>query len=262
MTISDVSPKVIQVVSVSGEPGWPLPACTRQVAVESCPREILAAFGSSRVVLAVPPSMGQAWIKELARRKRYFALSEWHGESQADLLQMASFWARRRPAPVLLGTWRFLPPVLGIRELLVAGILGQVTQVELRLPAAIIPQKQLLANDLLAFLGLESLPTQGIETLADVLAITVNGTGGAAVASGRLDGTQAHLQIQQGTVERQRDLPDGNPRMLEEMMFAEAEKNNSCLLKIKEVAHKIPCVSVCFEKDFSSKLLIGNMFNN
>ncbi|HOG52225.1 MAG TPA: hypothetical protein PKY10_16675, partial [Lentisphaeria bacterium] len=219
--------------------GWPerplpesaQPALRRQP--ESDPAKVLDSAPDARVVLAAPLDQTTAWIKELLRRKRHFALASLSEINGHDLVQLAAAAHKRRLTPVVLGSWRCLPPVLTLRELTVSGVLGQLSRLDIAAPPQETLSQAIATADLAAFLNPANHPL--VCTLATdsqpkqpTITIAITGSAGSATATGDLTGDKGVLTTVFGNRSRTIPLTPSQPDQTEWRLFLAAPLDSQC----------------------------------
>lgn len=236
-------------VTRKGWPEWPLPESAQPVLwvrPESDPVAALDQAPDARTILAAPLDQTTAWVRELLRRKRHFALASLHDVDGHDLARLAAAARRRRRlTPVILGAWRCLPPVLALRELTAGGVLGQLTRLDLATPPRNTPAQTTAAADLAAFLNPANHPLAfTLATNAQpeqlTITITITGSAGSATATGTLAGDMASLSTAFGNHSRTLPLPPGQPAQTELRLFLAASPNDQCLMTLNAAADLFP----------------------
>ncbi|MGI6354199.1 MAG: hypothetical protein ACOX6W_03790 [Lentisphaeria bacterium] len=227
--------------------GWPerslpesaQPMLRRQP--ESDPVNALDSNPDARVVLAAPLDQATAWLQELLRRKRHFALACLSEVNGHDLTRLAAAARKRRLQPVLLGSWRCLPPVLALHELVVSGVLGQLSKLNITAPPRETLAQAIAAADLAAFLNpanhpLDCILTTDSQSEQPTITIAITGSAGSATATGALAGDKGALTTVFGNRSRTIPLQPGLPDQTEWRLFLAAPPESQCLMTINEAA--------------------------
>ena len=233
-------------VTRNGWPDWSLPESAQPVLrlqPESDPADALDKAPDARLILAAPCRQTAAWTRELLRRKRHFALGGLNDDDRNDLARLAAAARKRRLAPVVLGSWRCLPPVLALRELTAGGMLGQLTRMDIATPPHDTFAGEAAAADLTAFLNPANHPlafTLTTNSQPDQLTIAMTGTAGTATATGALNGGNAYLETAFGGHARTIRLHPGHPARTELCLFLAAHPDGQTLMTITTAADITP----------------------
>jgi len=227
--------------------GWPerslpksaQPMLRRQP--ESDPADALDNAPEARVVLAAPLGQTTAWLKELLRRKRHFALASLPEANGHDLTQLAVAARKRRLTPVILGSWRCLAPVLALRELAAGGVLGQLSRLDIAAPPQQTLAQTIAAADLVAFLNPANHPldfTLATDSQPEqpTITITITGSAGSATATGGLNGAKSTLTTVFANRSRTIPLPLSQPDQTEWRLFLTAPPDSQCLMTVNAAA--------------------------
>ncbi|MDD4099204.1 MAG: hypothetical protein PHC30_10565, partial [Lentisphaeria bacterium] len=190
---------------------------------------------AARVILDAPPAQTTAWVRELLHRKRPFAFSPLTDDQRDGLLRLAEAARKRRLPIVLLGSWRCLPTVMAIRELVVGGVLGKLVVLELAAPPLDSAADTTAAADLFDFLNPAARPLDTRLTAhqeAGRMTITIRGTAGLVTATGAMDGSHAVMTTEFGGHTRTTRLRPCHPGSTEIRLFLAAPPAAGCLMTI------------------------------